>query len=382
MGGLRRAARDPPVRMGRQFRVFPLSAGRSGALRAHRRGRHLLHLQDGHHQLERPGHGRARRGLAGAVALSRSQAWLFAAEGDGKNFWLFGGIDIPEAGAPPVRFNQALHYDLKQDLWEELPPCPTRPWRPGRWLRSYSGENPLHELCQDGVAARPANPGVQPADTHARRSLRGQVCLDRRPHHRRPGREQDRVSPAAVGVDLHREFRPNSGWRRQSTKQHERQKDIHEGTRRTTKGHEEKNMAHDTLPPSVTGKLRAAVNPERLLQTATALVEVPSPTRNAGAAADRLAAILREDGFEVERPVADWPESPAVVTRFDSGRPGRTLQFDGHLDTVHLPFVPPRCEQGVLHGSGASDMKGGLPLSWRLCGSFGKREPCRAEASC
>lgn len=119
-------------------------------------------------------------------------------------------------------------------------------------------------------------------------------------------------------------------------------------------------MAEHTLPPSITEKLLAAVNPERLLQTATALVEVPSPTRSAAAAADRLAAILRGDGFEVERPDADWPESPAVVTRLDSGRPGRTLQFDGHLDTVHLPFVPPCFAQGVLHGSGASDMKGGI----------------------
>ena len=43
-----------------------------------------------------------------------------------------------------------------------------------------------------------------------------------------------------------------------------------------------------------------------------------------------------------------------------SGRPGRTLQFDGHLDTVHLPFVPPEVKDGRLTGSGASDMKGGL----------------------
>ena len=119
-------------------------------------------------------------------------------------------------------------------------------------------------------------------------------------------------------------------------------------------------MVDNTLPSSIAEKLLAAVKPERLLKTATALVEVPSPTRSAGAAADRLAAILREDGFRVERPEADWAESPAVVTRLDSGKPGRTLQFDGHLDTVHLPFAPPRFEQGVLHGSGASDMKGGI----------------------
>ena len=103
-----------------------------------------------------------------------------------------------------------------------------------------------------------------------------------------------------------------------------------------------------------------AIDPQRLIDTAVKLIEVPSPTRSAAAVADRLAEILIEDGFVVERPVADWPEAPAVVVRFDSGAPGRVLQFDGHLDTVHLPFVPPRHENGCLYGSGASDMKGGV----------------------
>ena len=107
-------------------------------------------------------------------------------------------------------------------------------------------------------------------------------------------------------------------------------------------------------------RIFAAIDPQRLLQTAQELVAVPSPTLSAGAVADKLAAILAADGFEVERPVADWPEAPAVVVRYTSGRPGRTLQFDGHLDTVHLPFIPPRFEYGVLYGSGSADMKGGI----------------------
>ncbi|MDE3257912.1 MAG: M20/M25/M40 family metallo-hydrolase [Gemmatimonadota bacterium] len=107
-------------------------------------------------------------------------------------------------------------------------------------------------------------------------------------------------------------------------------------------------------------EVRSAVNRERLVETAMSLISVPSPTRSAGAVADRLAEILANDGFEVQRPVADWPEAPAVVVRLKSDRPGPTLQFDGHLDTVHLPFVPPRLEEGVLYGSGASDMKGGI----------------------
>jgi acetylornithine deacetylase/succinyl-diaminopimelate desuccinylase-like protein len=106
--------------------------------------------------------------------------------------------------------------------------------------------------------------------------------------------------------------------------------------------------------------IAAAVVPERLAETALALIEVPSPTCSAGKVADRLAGMLREEGFAVERPVADWPAAPAVAVRLDSGRPGRVLQFDGHLDTVHLPFVPPRFENGQIHGSGASDMKGGI----------------------
>ncbi len=114
------------------------------------------------------------------------------------------------------------------------------------------------------------------------------------------------------------------------------------------------------ISPSLIEKIRSSVNPERLLKTAVALIEIPSPTLSAGAAADRLAGLLEQDEFQVDRPVAAWSDSPAVVTRLNSGRPGRTLQFDGHLDTVHLPFVPPRFEQGLLYGSGASDMKGGV----------------------
>ena len=106
-----------------------------------------------------------------------------------------------------------------------------------------------------------------------------------------------------------------------------------------------------------------AIDRRRLIDTAVALVEVPSPTRSAGAAADRLAAILAADGFPVQRHDADWPQAPIVATTLEGGRPGPTLQFDGHLDTVHLPFVPPRVENGTLYGSSAADMKGGIAAS-------------------
>jgi acetylornithine deacetylase/succinyl-diaminopimelate desuccinylase-like protein len=103
-----------------------------------------------------------------------------------------------------------------------------------------------------------------------------------------------------------------------------------------------------------------AVNRERMLDVAVRLVESPSPTGDARAAADLLADILTKDRFHVERPAAGHPRSPAVVVRFDTGKPGPTIQFNGHLDVVHLTYVPPRIDGNSLQGSGSCDMKGGL----------------------
>ncbi len=107
-------------------------------------------------------------------------------------------------------------------------------------------------------------------------------------------------------------------------------------------------------------RLKAHVNRPRLVETARRLVEVPSPTGDAGAASDRLAEILAADGFKVQRIDAGHPIAPAVSIRLETGRSGPTLQFDGHLDTVHLPFIPPKVGEGRITGSGASDMKAGI----------------------
>jgi acetylornithine deacetylase/succinyl-diaminopimelate desuccinylase-like protein len=96
-----------------------------------------------------------------------------------------------------------------------------------------------------------------------------------------------------------------------------------------------------------------------MLQTAMDLVAAPSRTGEAGAVLDRLDEILSRDGFTVERRAGGHPAAHAVVVRYDSGRPGPTIQFNGHLDVVHLPFVPPAVEGDRLTGSGSCDMKGG-----------------------
>jgi acetylornithine deacetylase/succinyl-diaminopimelate desuccinylase-like protein len=111
---------------------------------------------------------------------------------------------------------------------------------------------------------------------------------------------------------------------------------------------------------AVAQRIRGFVDSRRLLAIARRLIAAPSPTGRAGAAADALAAILTEEGFDLDRPAAGHPEAPAVVVRLKGPNAGRVLQFDGHLDTVHLPFVPPGMDGENLTGSGASDMKGGV----------------------
>jgi len=107
-------------------------------------------------------------------------------------------------------------------------------------------------------------------------------------------------------------------------------------------------------------RLHSFVNCQRLVDTAVRLIEVPSPTGEGGPVADRLAELLKDEGFSVERPHGGHPSAPAVAVRYSSGKPGKTLQFNGHLDTVHLPFVAPRVADGQITGSGASDMKSGV----------------------
>jgi acetylornithine deacetylase/succinyl-diaminopimelate desuccinylase-like protein len=114
------------------------------------------------------------------------------------------------------------------------------------------------------------------------------------------------------------------------------------------------------LTTTLSDRLRAAINRRRLVDTAVQLIAVPSRTGEAGAVSDRLADILTADGFTVERPAGGHPTAPAVAVRFSSGKPGRTLQFNGHLDTVHLPFVPPKVDDSRITGSGSSDMKSGV----------------------
>jgi acetylornithine deacetylase/succinyl-diaminopimelate desuccinylase-like protein len=111
--------------------------------------------------------------------------------------------------------------------------------------------------------------------------------------------------------------------------------------------------------PSQRDRIFRAVQPERLLGMAQKLIAVPSRTGEAKGVLDCFADLLKAEGFTVERPAGDYPQAPAVAVRWHGKKPGKTLQFNGHLDTVHLPFVPPSVDGDLLKGSGSSDMKAG-----------------------
>ncbi len=81
------------------------------------------------------------------------------------------------------------------------------------------------------------------------------------------------------------------------------------------------------------------------------------------AIAELVAAELRAGGLEAQlQPVA--PGRPNVIGELRGRRPGRTLLFCGHLDTVGVrgmerPFTPVE-RDGRLYGRGAYDMKAGV----------------------
>jgi len=107
---------------------------------------------------------------------------------------------------------------------------------------------------------------------------------------------------------------------------------------------------------------------QRLVATAS-----PNPPGNVQQTANAADALLRTiDGVRIER-FETAPGIVNLVATIASGRPGRRLIFNGHLDTFPLGedlgwSVPPLggiLRDGKLYGRGVSDMKGGIAAS--LC---------------
>ena len=120
-------------------------------------------------------------------------------------------------------------------------------------------------------------------------------------------------------------------------------------------------------------------NTRRLIAAAS-----PNPPGDVTAAAAVAADLLaRIPGARVRR----YESAPGIVNLVavvDSGRPGRRLCFNGHLDTFPIGedlgwTVPPLggdLRDGRLYGRGVSDMKGGIAASLLAVRALG----CRADA--
>lgn len=100
-----------------------------------------------------------------------------------------------------------------------------------------------------------------------------------------------------------------------------------------------------------------------------ALVRCPSVTPAEGGALGLIAELLAAEGFTVERPVFSAAGTPDVENLYARiGREGPVFVIAGHTDVVPVgdagawtrdPFGG-TISDGMLHGRGACDMKGGL----------------------
>ena len=102
----------------------------------------------------------------------------------------------------------------------------------------------------------------------------------------------------------------------------------------------------------------------RLIALTQDLVSLPSLSGSEGPVAGRIQHEMQLLGFD-----RVWMDTNgSVVGVVEGNRPGKTVLFDAHIDTVGIaPGVPWRhdpfggaVEEGVLYGRGAADMKGAL----------------------
>ncbi|MCZ8036202.1 MAG: succinyl-diaminopimelate desuccinylase [Novosphingobium sp.] len=115
-----------------------------------------------------------------------------------------------------------------------------------------------------------------------------------------------------------------------------------------------------------------------------ALVRCPSVTPAEGGALALIAQVLAAEGFTVERPVFSAAGTPDIENLYARiGREGPVFVIAGHTDVVPVgdagawtrdPFGG-TVSDGVLHGRGACDMKGGLAAMIAAALRFRRENP-------
>jgi acetylornithine deacetylase len=116
--------------------------------------------------------------------------------------------------------------------------------------------------------------------------------------------------------------------------------------------------------------MQVKIDRRSLVETASALVDIPSPTGDESAMAEHMARVFHDMGMHVQ-----WQEveegRPNVLGTWRGTGGGKTLMFNGHMDTSysgrepwlagHRGFRPEaRVEGDHLFGLGISNMKGAL----------------------
>jgi acetylornithine deacetylase/succinyl-diaminopimelate desuccinylase-like protein len=111
--------------------------------------------------------------------------------------------------------------------------------------------------------------------------------------------------------------------------------------------------------PSMSVKRFDGVDGRRIAEDTLTLVNIPSVTGDTRRIADRYEQMLMDAGCQVTR-YELIPRNPTLVAVYGGERPGKTLLFNGHMDTIPLPHDPPLMKDGRVYGRGACDMKGSL----------------------
>lgn len=102
-----------------------------------------------------------------------------------------------------------------------------------------------------------------------------------------------------------------------------------------------------------------SISSDRMADDLWRLVNIPSPTGQEREAVLAYAEMLRQAGAEVEVDQT-LPESPSAIGRLRGRRPGKTLQFAGHIDHIDVPHPEPTRDDSTIAGRGSGDMKAGL----------------------
>ncbi|MBI2881025.1 MAG: M20 family metallopeptidase [Candidatus Tectomicrobia bacterium] len=122
------------------------------------------------------------------------------------------------------------------------------------------------------------------------------------------------------------------------------------------------------------------VDPDALVRTLVEAIRIPSPSGSEREMGEYCAARMRAMGLEVTE-AALRPESPNFVGRLSGSRPGITLCFHAHLDTVPPgdlsawtkdPFAG-IAENGRVFGRGACDVKNDIAVMLTVAGVLAAR---------